>query len=94
MYIHRIRDWWRGDKKDRPFKVVRDTIKCWCGHDTGLSKNGFLMVIPEGGLICPKCKSVIIQDNRPTMWASDGKNDISIQMSSQRGNEYKSCCLS
>lgn len=68
MYIDRIRNWWRGQRKNADkSKVIRDTIKCWCGYDTGLSKNGFLMVIPQGGLICPKCKSVILEGNRLTM---------------------------
>lgn len=66
MFIGKIRNWWRG-RDDKGVKIIRDTIKCWCGYDTGLSKNGFLMVIPQGGLICPKCKSVILEGNRLTM---------------------------
>lgn len=40
---------------------MRKTIKCSCGYDTGLNQDGFLMVIPREGLICPRCRVVIIQ---------------------------------
>ncbi len=43
---------------------MKKTIKCSCGYDTGLNQNGFLMVIPCGGFICPQCGATLIQDTR------------------------------
>lgn len=54
-------------KKVWPIQPLRDTIKCpGCGYDTGLNPNGFLMVIPPGGLVC-HCGCIIIHSNAPTL---------------------------
>jgi len=50
-----------------PARPLNNTIRCpSCGHDTGLNSNGFHMVIPSEGLICP-CGCVILKGPNSTL---------------------------
>lgn len=51
-----------------------ETIKCSCGYDTGLNKNGFHKVIRDEGEKCPHCGQYIFPPKPTYPWPKPKPN--------------------